>query len=147
MAAPSTFTALAVRGLWEPSSCPEGTLKELQCLNSKFKGGNERGVSGVWEKEQSQGRRGKIVAQGQVGRKEQRGKEDRQHSLSEEKRGYQQRDGGLPSPITTRKFTKTWLPSESQKCLGHEQQVDRHGASEQLVSRFWRTLRWQRCAC
>lgn len=74
VAAPSTFIALVMRGLWEPSSCPRGTLKELQYLNSKFKGGNAQGVSGVWEKEQSQEERGKLVAQGQVGknRKERR---------------------------------------------------------------------------
>lgn len=69
VAAPSTFIALAVRGLWEPGSCPQGTLKELQYLNSKFKGGNAQGVSEVWgkKKEQSQGRRGKVVAESQVG--------------------------------------------------------------------------------
>lgn len=65
---PSTFIALAVRRLWEPGSCPQGTLKELQYLSSKFKGGNAQGVSEVWEKEQSRGRRGKTVAQRQVGR-------------------------------------------------------------------------------
>lgn len=64
VAAPSTFIALAVRGLWEPGSCPQGTLKELQYLNSKFKGGNAQGVSEVWgkkKKEQSQGRRGRLL--------------------------------------------------------------------------------------
>lgn len=61
VAAPLTFIALAVQEPWEPGSCPQGTLKELQYLNSKFKGGNAQGVSEVWEKEQSQVRRGRLL--------------------------------------------------------------------------------------
>lgn len=108
MAAPSTFIALAVRGLWEPGSCPQGTLKELQYLNPKFKGGKTQGVSEVWEKEQSRGRRGKIAAQRQVGKNRPgRRAEGGRDSLSAVKPDHQRKGGLQPlTPIITCKFTK-----------------------------------------
>lgn len=77
VAVPSTFMALALRGLRELSSCPQGTLKELQYLNSQVQRWEyTRCVWGV-------GKRAESGKEGEGGRptpgsKEQKGREERE---------------------------------------------------------------------
>lgn len=102
-------------GCGSPGSCPQGTLKELQYLNPKFKGGKTQGVSEVWENEQSWGEEGEDCGP-EACRKEQNEKEGRglRASLSAVKPDHQGKGGLQPlNPIITCKFTKKTTASVS----------------------------------
>lgn len=98
VAVPSTFycpgCAWAVR---EPSSCPQGTLKELQYLNSQVQRWEYTRCVWAVGKRAASGREGEEVCP-EPGRKEQkgRGRGSSGNSLPEVQRNHQ-REGGLQS--------------------------------------------------